>query len=159
MEFLFENPIFLVIIIGIISSIFKRLKEGKQEQGQPKQQRPFSPSTQPINPQPVERPKMVKPSGAHKKGSQSANEILLEAKKIAEQAKREIQLDKTKSTRDVPNIRQEAIPSADDSKAYIHTLEERRLIDGLIWAEVLGPPRAKKTHTAMKQPYRGQRSN
>lgn len=155
MEFLFENPIILVIVIGIISSIFKRLTGGRQEEGKPKQQRPYSPSTQPINPLPVERPKTVKPVGAHKQASKPVNEILLEARKSVEQASREVQFERPKSTRDVSTRLQEKTRLTTKSETHPHKLEETRLIDGFIWSEVLGPPRAKKPHTAMKQPYKG----
>lgn len=166
MEFLFENPIFLVIIIGIISSIFNRLKGNNPEEDKPKPKRrvqpapsrPASPAPQQVNPnpRPVDRQKRVQPVGSPSVTSKPVADILLEVRKSAE---KEInsRIDNQATANQYTSRNQESTKAVMVEKPNSFGIDSNRLIDGLIWSEVLGPPRAKRTHSAMRSMYRTRR--
>ncbi|PLS01194.1 hypothetical protein [Neobacillus cucumis] len=48
--------------------------------------------------------------------------------------------------------RREAIPNQEENKPYItDTLEAQTVINGVIWSEILGEPRAKKSYRVKKR--------
>ena len=152
MDFLFENPIFLIIVIGLISSLYKQLKRGVPEDGKQHPRGPFTQTTQPINSRPVERKKMVNPVVGHK----PLNDVLLEVRKTVEQIPNKQPLDNRAIVKQVSVRHQDtSTTTAKNSiKESTNIKNKSRLIDGVILSKVLGPPRSKKPHPAMKPTLR-----
>ena len=149
MEFLFENPIFLVIVIGLISSLYKQLKRGVPEDGKQHPRGPFTQTTQPINSRPVERKKPVV-------RNKPLDEVFLEAKRMVEKPPIKQQIENRTAAKEVParNPVTPIAPNKGTNKESSHVINKSRLVDGVIWSEVLGPPRSKKPHMAIKPMYR-----
>jgi hypothetical protein len=149
MKFLFENPILLIALIGIVSSLFKRLKGDSGGEGKHHTRGPFTQTTQPINSRPVERKKPVM-------RNKPLNEVLHETRKIIEQKQIEQPLVNKSTVSEIP-VRNPVTPIQSKKttiKESSHVINKSRLVDGVIWTEVLGPPRSKKPHTAIKPMYR-----
>jgi hypothetical protein len=145
MKFLFENPILLVALIGIISSLFKRLKGNSAEGGNQHTRGPFTQTTQPINSRPVERKRPVV-------RNTPLDEVLQEAKRMVEKTPNVQPIENRTAAKVVPT-RNPATPIAPNNgtnKQSSHVINKTRLVDGVIWSEVLGPPRSRKPHTAIK---------
>jgi hypothetical protein len=165
MEVLFElisNPIALFILIGVISSIFNKAKGNVQEQ----KRRPVRPSIPPADTSvPVERqrdhrrdtrrdserskPAQHKPTIADREpGALSEiQKVYQERKRQAERpasAQRNADRVSRLSTGDTAGrLRQER----KHTEPELNFQPDRdRLVEGLIWAEVLGQPRAKKPY-------------
>lgn len=158
MKFLLDNPFILVILIGILSSFYRQLKgsnsdDQKRKSAIPKQK----PATLVGQNNPMRGPaKSHKPVRAQ--ASQAPNRqkrrdiehtVMLED--LYSDAKNTIQ---QSSLLNQEHINRGAAPTAahiDDvepSNKKSLSINQERLIDGLIWSEVLGPPRAKRPHRA-----------
>lgn len=125
MRFILENPLILVILIGVISSFIKKKKE-----------------TQP------ERKKVVKPLKPLVRTEGTATPLSKNRPARAEKVNNEHAT--------VPQqaivLRERNQTHQDEKAASNKTLNTapEALIDGLIWSEVLGPPRAKRPHRTIK---------
>ena len=149
MEFLFENPIFLVIVIGLISSLYKQLKKGGPEDGKQHPRGPFTQTTQPINSRPVERNRPVV-------RSKPLDEVFHEVKRMVEKTPI-VQPIENRTAAKVVSARNPVTPidpNKGTNKQSSHVITKTRLVDGVIWSEVLGPPRSRKPHSAIKPTYR-----
>ncbi|WP_404329321.1 hypothetical protein [Mesobacillus maritimus] len=165
MEFLFENPLFIFILIGIISSLFKRVK-GEQEQ-QPK--RPVRPEQQgptwnsedqmPAEPEPL-KPMRTQPS---------IDERLEEKREfggVPENPFLDIQKKYEERRRENEN-KQSPRPNNLQSRTVVPTIQVKdqsvqgvsvdlspepdRVIEGIAWAQVLGEPRSRNPHRTMRR--------
>ncbi|KMY50846.1 hypothetical protein [Peribacillus loiseleuriae] len=155
-DLIFGNIWVIAIIIGIVSSMFKKKKE---KQSEPK--RTGTP-TAPINQKPVreqnpryERTKTIRQFYEEAKKSMEAPrpaalETEHEAKPATEVWAKEQELKKQESERtrkmqpkSVSAVRNEI--SDHNSPVYQTNFEitQQKVMDGIIMAEVLGPPRAK----------------
>lgn len=149
MEFLLENPLIIVILIGIISSLFKK---GKNETEPPKkkQSRTFWETVQPpkFDSFPEVKP-LQKSKGYIEEPEQpvrSIQEDYLEAqrkadslKRDAEEIERNIKLNEAKRSSNVA-------ASIENNDFQV---DSKRLADAVIWSEILGPPRARRPHRSM----------
>ncbi|MGM0900125.1 MAG: hypothetical protein ACQEXB_03245 [Bacillota bacterium] len=165
MEFLFENPLFIFILIGIISSLFKRVK-GEQEQ-QPK--RPARPEEQgptwnsedqmPMEPEPL-KPLRTEPSNNERLeekrefGGVPENPFLDIQKKYEERRrenenKQSPRSNNIQSRTVVPTI-QVKEKSAQGVSVDLSP-EPDRVIEGIAWAQVLGEPRSRSPHRTMRR--------
>lgn len=161
MELLFENPFIIIILLGIISSLFKKRKDDN-----PKRQ---SHRPQPANPQleqKVEPPVYSKESAdAAQARQEQANKPLqkgYELKKKQEnvsmgelqmqQRMLERQAKLVKSAADeYIKIANTAAPEKSANSTIGSKIEgKQRLIEGIIWSEILGPPRAKRPYRQNK---------
>ncbi|WP_102274519.1 hypothetical protein [Cytobacillus massiliigabonensis] len=163
MEFIFENPWLLFIVIGIITSIFNKAT-GNQGKQKGRQQR------QPIQPQ-----KDVNHSNSSPRREAKKNDALpaipipkkvinniekeyAERKKQAEETlhalkdtKRTLE-NKTQSFQTVSvrrSRRSDFISKKEEKPAF--TIEKQKLAEGVVWAEILGPPRALNPHKSIRQ--------
>lgn len=151
MEFLFENPFILILLIGLISSLFKK---GKGEEQQPRQ-RPPKPFVETIPIPESKIPQKSEKVETEKRTKESVKTIqsdFLDAKKQAEakmaalreqQLKYEHQAERLKEENE---LKQPTPTETAVKKSY--RVEEKNLADAIIWAEILGPPRAKNPHRA-----------
>lgn len=156
MENLFDNPIIFIALILIISSFFKRLTQGKTEEQQ-KRQRPIDPgrefSAPEITPEPSARPSKERPgrppserslqkidreNDKKQREAEDSLQILIEQKKALEGKARQIE--------SLTGRKKSMLSTNDPPKEGLIHPEKRQLIEGIIWSEVLGPPRVKRPY-------------
>ncbi|PLR93820.1 hypothetical protein [Bacillus sp. T33-2] len=140
MEVLFDNPIILAILIGLISMFFKNLKGNGQGKN---------------------RHRPLHPVAGRMAGDPGTQESSSETDRTAERNIEEIYRSKKAEYQE---LQQDISPASDnspkkidlqrsaptDSGLAIHLKpDSEKLVEGLIWAEVLGPPRSKKPHHTM----------
>lgn len=130
MKTLFENPFILLIIIGAISSLYKKMKEGQPED----KKQGTRVSNKPIN-----RQKALK----NQREQLSAYPKQKDEERTQPKPVKDI-LVVHKPTPDVV-VGGEIAPKREPIQ-----IDQTNLISGLIWSEVLGPPRAKKHHRATR---------
>ncbi len=145
-----------MILIGIISSLFKRIKGDQPEEGRSRKPNPKHSGL---------------PSGQHRKFQQTDQSKPNKPVRQQNTRSRTVEKNTTGQNQNDPifanSNKQESENNKMDYLAVkqntkeIHELEstqtkktldidQTKLIDGLIWSEVLGPPRAKKTHYSIK---------
>lgn len=162
MEFIFENPILLFLLIGLISSLFKKVK-GEQEQQpkrpiRPEQQGPASHSEDPMSAEPfepmrTERPKSEKPLNEWEASSVPENPFIDIQKKY--QARREAAHLPATKQKDVPaqptvQIQKDKDEIADGISIDLKP-EADRLLEGIAWAQVLEPPRSRNPYRTARR--------
>lgn len=157
MEFLFDNPFLIFVLIGIISSLFKR---GKGEQEQQPKRRPNPPVQQgktleermPKGPKPMrtQMPKSASPVKDLKPTAVPENPFQ-DIQKKYEERRRESTLKRnnlqTSDERVQPNVRvkKELDDPSGDVSIDLRP-EADRVIEGIAWAQVLGPPRSRNPY-------------
>ncbi len=166
MEILLDNPVFIAIIIGLISTLFSKFKDESKDQNRPG--RPARPDRREPGQKPVwngQTPKpraesnaseaKAKPAMAKKLPPESGTRPSLKQADLQEDYQNKKAHSASVSPRMHSSAPKEALSEAEnrknrDEKAGI-TLkpEANRLIEGVVWAEVLGPPRAKRPHRPM----------
>ncbi|MBA4535874.1 hypothetical protein H1Z61_01650 [Bacillus aquiflavi] len=142
LDFFIDNPIIVFILIGVISSIFSKSKtDAKEERKQSRQTERRAPNqskqTQPPRPKPVSN----KQAPAKKKKIEERKTV----QKPIEQMKPEFNHHHSTNSNEKKMKEKLNIPEEKSLPSY-----QSRLIDGIILSEVLGPPRAKKRHRAIK---------
>ncbi|WP_338470295.1 hypothetical protein R4Z10_16025 [Niallia sp. XMNu-256] len=148
MEILFENPLIVIILIGVISSLFKnRDKSEKQES-------------------PAKRVEADRHKPTQKSGDvfQEMREIFKETSRtFQEEIKPERQFSEKQSEKKIAEVKvvlEEELPSLSEKPDKQHApqtiqqqqlkefkVDESKLAEAVIWAEILGPPRAKKPYS------------
>ena len=164
MDILFENPLLIAIIIGIISAVFGKI--GKQEENEQKnQQNKPVPQRKPV---PQKQTKQTSPDpvvtdqlddfgdvhdhgGMKKQGSQSLQDRYTAT--LAEMEERKSELNKEFQLLERELTRPKAA-SAGMKPKMIEKLNQDTVVEGMILGEVFGEPRAKKPHRTMKRPYK-----
>ncbi|WP_174730154.1 hypothetical protein [Mesobacillus harenae] len=156
MEALFDNPIIIMIILGIISTIFGRIKGENQEEQKKRGTRPAQPA------RPVSQParteyREVSPAEPSRPQRNPVEETLHTPEKIQnvyEEKRREAeerikqlnsQAQRIKNSQKRNQPKEESVETFQRERrnAVLHP-DKSTLVDGIIWSEVLGPPRAKK---------------
>ncbi|WWL78419.1 hypothetical protein V6B65_11855 [Bacillus altitudinis] len=156
MDILFENPLLIAIIIGIISAVFGKI--GKQEENEQKnQQNKPAPQRKPV---PQKQTKQTSPDpvvtdqlddfgdvhdhgGMKKQGSQSLQDRYTAT--LAEMEERKSELNKEFQSLERELTRPKAA-SAGMKPKMIEKLNQDTVVQGMILGEVFGEPRAKKPH-------------
>ncbi|WP_342461809.1 hypothetical protein [Bacillus sp. FSL R5-0286] len=164
MDILFENPLLIAIIIGIISAIFGKI--GKQEENEQKnQQNKPAPQRKPV---PQKQTKQTSPDpvvtdqlddfgdvhdhgGMKKQGSQSLQDRYTAT--LAEMEERKSELNKEFQSLE-RELTRPKVASAGMKPKMIEKLNQDTVVQGMILGEVFGEPRAKKPHRTMKRPYK-----
>jgi len=147
LERIFENPILLFIIIAFVSSLFAKSKGSTENKRRtlPELKREFEETFREITRQelpsqntvpPVRKDKPLHPKEKIKQAVKQANRV-----KIPHASEEPAELARVSR---VP-IRQEQI-HADEEMPAIEPVTEKNLADAIVWAEILGPPRAKKPY-------------
>lgn len=143
MEFIFENPFILIILIGIISSIFKKNKEeNKSQRGRPK---PFVESI------PIPEVDVALERNRDNKATRKpkSNEKIEENMAVLSDPKQET-LEKPAQRKTINRLR-DTRPQQEKEQAL--PVEENSLVNAVIWSEILGPPRSKKRHRTMNRHF------
>jgi FtsZ-interacting cell division protein ZipA len=156
LEFVFANLFVVVLVIGGIISFMKRLRDsGKQDAGQQdtskktsreqnsekRYQRPERNSERPDKrKQRKERDVVPQPVQELKETITSAQE------KIGEIGDHDpIKKDERVPTR---TLRRER-PKQEQPKIEVGSVSPRNAVEGIIWSEILGPPRSRKPHPSV----------
>lgn len=162
MGFLLDNPFLIIVIISIIFSFFKKKDGGSQQH----KNVPPKPQHQPVRTQPNEQHRPIfgetrntdsrsaeEKMNMHereylerKKQAESMMDVLKEQQRLKEKQAELIQLtaDKHASEPSLP-IDNKRIQSKSTFSAG-----KQQLIDGLIWSEILGPPKARNPHRSLR---------
>ncbi len=167
-DFLFSNPIIIIILIGVISSLLKKKnKPNQQKLGQPQAPKPiWKEVIQEIQKELLEEkkktPKTIQEARSVQYDSSTKSEEEEDTKRIAE-LKRLQQEYEEKYTYDVEPesntapvfptpIKVKAAPAASmisDEKSPIYNTKpsftKQELINGIIMSEILAPPRSKRS--------------
>jgi len=158
MKFLLENPFILVILIGILSSFYKQLKgtdsDDKKRKGAiPKQTSATSVGQNNPMRGPVKSHKPVRAQSSQAPNRQQRRDIeppvkledLYSDAKNTNQQNSHFNQDPIKRV-SAPTVNH--LNELEPNNKKTLTIDQERLLDGLIWSEVLGPPRAKRPHRA-----------
>jgi hypothetical protein len=164
MEFLFENPLLIFVLIGIISSLFKKVK-GEQEQQQPK--RPVRPEQQgptwnSEGQMPAEPHKPLRTETSEDERFEEKKEFngvpenpFLDIQKKYEERRRENEFKKSPRSNNLQSRSIATTTSMKDGSTEGVSLdlspEADRLIEGIAWAQVLGEPRSRNPHRTMRR--------
>ncbi|WP_336989521.1 hypothetical protein [Bacillus infantis] len=147
MEFLLENPFILVVLIGIISSLFSKAKRGGTT-GPAQQQGNAEPEPGPYADagyEPEEKPAVpVKEAG--RQTLESMESYYQERKVQAEERARRLSEKQDLLERRVQNARNAAGKPEKSTKAEPAgraAVSREKLADAIVWSEILGPPRSK----------------
>lgn len=158
MEFLFENPWLIFILIGIITSLFNKAKGGQGKQNNRPQRQPVQQKNtvnqQEIRPVQEVRDINVTPVIPRK----NVEKEYSDRKKQAE-AQLPALKDKQKDSMNTANSLKMDLPRGSsrlDSVSYKEkktavSIEKQKLVDGVVWAEILGSPRALNPHKSIRQ--------
>lgn len=151
MDFIFENPFLIIIILGILSSLFKKPKNDRGMEGRESQ--PYDETS------PLPMPDIFKQFGFEEQEKEEkpvsqeiSSEELLKSDyqekaraKIAELQERDRARERTDRRpvlREEPEINR---PLHTEEKRAV-SISQERLKEAVVWAEILGPPRSKRPH-------------
>ncbi|MFB6465764.1 hypothetical protein ACE38V_02980 [Cytobacillus sp. Hz8] len=166
MKYLFENPFIIIVIIGIISSLFKKEKDQKKKapiKGRSSRQTKAFPTqkswqTPRSNGNPFNKPLMrsempeqqhreIKPFEQKRTIESSMNDLASQYEEVKQEAISQIEeLNKQKAQMEQQVAKIKAINVEKKSNSINQAKLENKLRDAVIWSEILGPPRAKKSH-------------
>lgn len=155
MEILFENPILWLVLLGVISSLFrgkKREEEGQKTRSNPVENRPAQKSGSAFEElkeifKEVNRSLQgeTQPSQTLKKEAYKKKEHVKELIEPASYTQRADQ-EKTSIANEIEINRKAPILQ----KKNQLKVDESKLVDAVIWSEILGPPRAKSPYFRSK---------
>ncbi|QQF61373.1 hypothetical protein I9X38_12870 [Bacillus mojavensis] len=136
MEDILTNPLVIAAIIGIISTIFGKVKKEEEKNNQNQKRK---------------KPQTMKPASVQNK--QSAEETPAPIPNRLEQMRQEAE-DRRKETernlkgleRDLTAAKQKAVYT----KQKLLQVNKDTVVQGIVLGEVFGPPRAKKPHHTMR---------
>ncbi|WP_144522109.1 hypothetical protein [Bacillus pumilus] len=157
MDILFENPLLIAIIIGIISAVFGKIGKQEEKEQDNRQHKP-APQNKPMPQKKVENPVSTDQlddfgdvhdhGGMKKQGSQSLQDRYTAT--LAEMEERKSELNKEFKSLERELTRPKAA-SAGMKPKMIEKLNQDTVVQGMILGEVFGEPRAKKPHRTMKR--------
>ncbi|TKD70172.1 hypothetical protein [Pseudalkalibacillus hwajinpoensis] len=131
-ELILNNIVFVIIAIGGILSFFKRMGNEDQNQNQQQNERPRRQAAGPG----ASRPPQQREEASDEIQSEnvSAYKEALERISERENAQYDIKVQKPKRS----SAKQKGI-----------SVSKRNVQNGIIWAEILGPPRSRRPHPSM----------
>ncbi|WP_318508360.1 hypothetical protein [Bacillus sp. T3] len=158
MKFLLDNPFILVILIGILSSFYKQIKgtnsDDNKRKGAIPKQKPATTVGQ-NNPMrgPVKSHKPVRAQGSQIPNRQQRKDIEppVKLEDLYSDAKNTNQQNSHFNQEPINRVSASTVNQLNElelNNKKSFTINQERLLDGLIWSEVLGPPRAKRPHRA-----------
>ncbi|OJT61709.1 hypothetical protein [Bacillus altitudinis] len=158
MDILFENPLLIAIIIGIISAVFGKIGKQEEKEQNNRQQKPAPQKkaeqtrTVPVKTDQLDDFGDVHDHGGMKKqGSQSLQDRYTAT--LAEMEERKSELNKEFKSLERQLTRPKA-SSAEMKPHVIDKLNQNTVVQGMLLGEVFGEPRAKNPHRTMKRPYK-----
>ena len=169
MEFILENPFILFVIFAIISSLFKSGKGKTQNQNQ----KNTSPQAKQSGARTIQKQQTQSRSMDHRKPmspvkrlEQMATEMAerlekeyTEKRKLADSTMRQAR-DYTPPIEEVkslpvevaqPIVKQVVVEAKQQAPQPSLSIEKQKVTDGVVWAEILGPPRALNPHRTLRR--------
>jgi hypothetical protein len=163
MEALFDllgNPVIIFIVIGILSSLFNKAKGNGQDQ---QNRRPVRPAGKPVvmnvpaetkrEPRPAPRPVQTRPAPQISVKAEQRSSQVNDIQKVYEERKQQAVITDNRQRTGVSGRLSSDANSGRLRRAEVKPAssfqfepDQDRLIEGLIWAEVLGKPRSKKPY-------------
>lgn len=162
MRFLFDNPFILIILIGAISSLFQRAKAANPENKKGYNPIPRRNPASPVGPDRPKKPEMqqqietktsrpYRQQNANRKPIPTQKEIYHQLENVYEATQKNAKENKQVFFEDHRVSKQAGTHQKEEvPKAKSQEIDRDNLIEGLIWSEVLGPPRAKRPHRSVK---------
>ncbi|MDM5298791.1 hypothetical protein QUF51_11505 [Bacillus pumilus] len=159
MDILFENPLLIAMIIGIISAVFGKIgKQEEKEQNKPAPQREPMPQKQTASsthPHPVRTDQLddfgdVHDHGGMKKTSESLQDRYSDTLAKMDERKSKLQEEFQLLERQLTRPKATA---AEVKPEVIEKINQNTVVQGMILGEVFGEPRSKKPHRTMKRRY------
>lgn len=147
----------IIALIGIISSLYKRMKENNNNNNQKNRPQRTSASfpKKTVEEKPLHVP--IDVQNIEKERVESIEKEYLKRKKQAEESMRALQEQKRAAQLKVQTFRNEATKSndrsfhkADKEETAFTSTSKQTLVNGVIWSEILGPPRSKRPHSSIK---------
>lgn len=153
-QIFFDNPIIFIILVAAISSLFRKKKEnesqskGQVRTSQPKKRNTFSPTALEEVREVFKEVTRSFPSpttSSNRKKENPSHEEMMEVKQQVEKFNQSNMTEPIHS--DVPILQ-----SAKLQKQSVKEIEldETKLVDAVIWSEILGPPRARKPYRKIR---------
>jgi hypothetical protein len=152
LEFIFENPIAIFFIIAAITSFIKKMKQNSN----PNQKQENEPEWKKVLniPQTLNEGRRVEskpPKEQRQNKSKLAKEYYeiksnTERNQPKETGRNDAAFQRKEMNKDVRKAELDGIVDLSPNKDTI--------IDGIVWAEILGPPRAYKSHSQRRATYR-----
>ncbi|WP_110926911.1 hypothetical protein [Bacillus massiliglaciei] len=159
-EFLFSNPLVIIIVIGIISSLFKKAASGSEQkpakkrkwqdvlrelQEQSNPQKPEKGPVAPANDHADRKPQSVQNAAAVPEERNPEDE-----RRIAELKK--MQREHDRRQKEKKTFREEEVISDVSSPVYEPKLSftKDQVINGVIMSEILGPPKSKSARSSRR---------
>ncbi|MEC1155290.1 hypothetical protein AB1L05_05405 [Cytobacillus horneckiae] len=167
-EFLLQNPLLIVVLIGIITSVFgnksKQEQQKQQQKQKQQQQRQQETRQQQTMSAEVER--------EERKPIADVNEDQLKkyAKEVSTHYEAEISDRKQEVEEKIAALRKQRKQAEKKANAFLSSTEKgassslsgnvkqpsmtvgsQKLVDAVIWSEILGPPRSMKPHRARQR--------
>ncbi|WP_071395813.1 hypothetical protein [Bacillus tuaregi] len=155
MEILFDNPFIIIILVAALSSLFKNRKKAAENQ---RQRSPHTPSRKTAGPSnPFDEMKEIFKemtstlSDEEKAPVKKMAEVYEEKKQVVNQFKETGTQHSGKQNikSGTPQIAVKDTISEEKREPEIK-VQEKTLVDAVIWAEILGPPRAKNPYQRRK---------
>ncbi|MFN2745280.1 MULTISPECIES: hypothetical protein [Bacillus] len=142
LDLLFDNPIIMAVIVGIISVIFNKI--GKNDENEennrkkaPEQRKTKAPKQQEKRHQTAEKP-TAKPAAMKK-----SNDLVQELERI-----------KADAERSMPAV-ERAVKKQSKRMLEPHAerldINKKSVVQGIVLGEVFGPPRSRKPHYTMRR--------
>lgn len=149
-DLIFGNIGFLIVIIGGVISFFKRANENQNKKQQPKDKRvkPFIPQLEDlfgeITKHIEEQPQKQKPTVFKTDKRIPENKTKLEAEELEPTG-----IHTYERLNDIKNTKLHNKIEVEHQKIDIDIkdINRKKVIEGVIWGEILGPPRARKKHS------------
>ncbi|WP_017755830.1 hypothetical protein [Calidifontibacillus oryziterrae] len=154
-EFIFGNLAFIIIVIGGIISFLKRANQSTEQPTKPKKE--FHPNLDWPTIE-FELPKVESEQQTNRKQELTTNfeitepiEVDVQTNPYYEQLRKMDERKKEQkepTSLNRPKIQEKKIKAHSvNLEINAHSVTKKKVIDGLIWGEILGPPRARKKHT------------
>lgn len=137
------ETILFLIIAGILSTIFRKAK-GKEKPGRTK---PFTAKSFDDIRTLFEQPKINVPKNTEQMTTGQPVNNISSRKTIEEKYQ---QVKKEHDVNPISEIYLHSIDKSEQVQVLTDEPDEKTLINGIIWAEILGPPRAKRPYSAKK---------
>jgi hypothetical protein len=149
LEFIFENPIAIIFIIGAVISFLKKMKENSNPNSN-QEKKPEWKKVMDI-PQTLNEDKRVETRTPREPREHQQNRNQLQQEYNRAKSKAEIDQPKVQAIQRIETNKKVVITEVDASDL---TPTKDTLIDGIVWSEILGPPRAYKSHSQRRASYR-----
>lgn len=157
MEFLLENPFILIALIAFISSFFKKKKEEKPVKQTPRSvQQERRTQAERTSADSALAEKLQEEYRQQEEKAKRIEEEYRQRKQQAEESMKALQNQRRAAERKASKIAKTASNTnaehrKEPSGAGSFEFRKKSLVDGIIWSEILGPPRSKNPHRSLNR--------